>query len=135
MDDAQWLDGTSGQILGFVARRLAAESVAMVFALRTPSTDRQLEGLPELPLGGLDDKDAGALLATVVPGRLDDRVRDRIIEETRGNPLALLELPRGMGAAELAGGFALPDTPATFRIRSRSTTCGASARCPRRRSG
>jgi hypothetical protein len=110
VDDAQWLDGASGQILGFVARRLAAESLAIVFAVLAPSTDRQLEGLPELPLGGLDEENASALLATVVPGRLDDRVRDRIIAETRGNPLALLELPRGMGAAELAGGFALPDT-------------------------
>jgi len=80
-----------------------------VLALRTPSTERQLEDLPELSLGGLADEDARALLATVVRGRLDDRVRDRIIEETGGNPLALLELPRGMGSAELAGGFALPD--------------------------
>jgi DNA-binding CsgD family transcriptional regulator len=109
VDDAQWLDTVSGQIVGFVARRLAAESVAMVLALRTPSTERQLEDLPELSLGGLADEDARALLATVVRGRLDDRVRDRIIEETGGNPLALLELPRGMGIAELAGGFALPD--------------------------
>ncbi|HEX4532322.1 MAG TPA: AAA family ATPase [Acidimicrobiia bacterium] len=109
VDDAQWLDTVSGQIVGFVARRLAAESVAMVLALRTPSTERQLEDLPELSLGGLADEDARALLATVVRGRLDDRVRDRIIEETGGNPLALLELPRGMGSAELAGGFALPD--------------------------
>ncbi len=109
VDDAQWLDRASAQIVGFVARRLAAESVAMLFAVRTPSTERQLEDLPELSVGGLADEDAGALLATVVPGRLDERVRDRIIEETRGNPLALLELPRGMGAAELAGGFALPD--------------------------
>jgi DNA-binding CsgD family transcriptional regulator len=109
VDDAQWLDTVSGQIVGFVARRLGAESVAMVLALRTPSIEPQLEGLPELSLGGLVDEDARALLATVVPGRLDDRVRDRIIEETRGNPLALLELPRGMGVAELAGGFALPD--------------------------
>ena len=109
VDDAQWLDTVSGQIVGFVARRLTAESVAMVLALRTPGTERQLEDLPELSLGGLADEDARALLATVVRGRLDDRVRDRIIEETGGNPLALLELPRGMGSAELAGGFALPD--------------------------
>jgi DNA-binding CsgD family transcriptional regulator/tetratricopeptide (TPR) repeat protein len=109
VDDAQWLDGTSGQILGFVARRLLAESVLIVFAVREPDVERQFMGLPQLPLRGLPDQDARALLATVVPGRLDDHVRDRIVAETRGNPLALLELPRGMTAAELAGGFALPD--------------------------
>jgi DNA-binding CsgD family transcriptional regulator len=109
VDDAQWLDGASGQVLGFIARRLLAESVLMLFAVRQPTDDQQFVGLPELQLQGLADQDAQALLATVIPGRLDDRVRDRIIAETRGNPLALLELPRGMTAAELAGGFALPD--------------------------
>src|SRR6185369_14927585 len=89
-----------------VARRLLAEPVALVFAVREPS-DR-LAGLPELPLRGLDDADARALLETVIPGRIDERVLDRIVAETRGNPLALLELPRGMSAAELAGGFAVP---------------------------
>jgi DNA-binding CsgD family transcriptional regulator len=108
VDDAQWLDGASAQVLGFVARRLGAESVAMVFAVREPSDERQLAGLPALKLGGLDDADARALLASVVSGRLDERVSDRIVAETRGNPLALVELPRGMVAAELAGGFALP---------------------------
>ena len=106
VDDAQWLDGASGQILGFVARRLLAESVAIVFAVREPSKP-ELQGLPELPLGGLEDEDARALLARAIPGRLDDGVRDRIVAETRGNPLALLELPRGMSAADLAGGFEL----------------------------
>ena len=109
VDDAQWLDGASGQVLGFVARRLLAEDVAIIFAVREPSGERELAGLPELNLGGLGDADARALLASVIPGRLDDRVRDRIVAETRGNPLALLELPRGLSAAELAGGFALPD--------------------------
>jgi hypothetical protein len=109
VDDAQWLDDASGQVLGFVARRLLAESVMIVFAVRKTTGERRFTGLPELDLAGLDDHDAGALLATVVPGRLDDRVRDRIIAETRGNPLALLELPRGMTAAELAGGFAVLD--------------------------
>ncbi len=109
VDDAQWLDGVSGQVLGFVARRLLAESVAIVFAVREPSDEPALIGLPELPLGGLSEEDARAVLATVIPGRLDERVRDRIVAETRGNPLALLELPRGVSAAELAGGFALPD--------------------------
>jgi hypothetical protein len=108
VDDAQWLDGASGQVLGFVARRVLAESVALVFAVREPVSTHELEGLPELPLAGLDDEDARALLARAIPGRLDAPIRDRIVAETRGNPLALLELPRGMSAAELAGGFELP---------------------------
>ncbi|MGS0685157.1 ATP-binding protein [Nakamurella sp. GG22] len=112
VDDAQWLDSASAQVLGFVARRLVAESVAMIFAVREPSEEPELAGLPELVVGGLDEEDARALLARVIPGRLDERVRDRLIAETRGNPLALLELPRGMSAAELAGGFALPDAAA-----------------------
>jgi DNA-binding CsgD family transcriptional regulator len=110
VDDAQWLDGASGQVLGFVARRLQAESVAIVFAVRELADDRPFAGLPELILAGLAPDDARALLATVVPGRLDERVGDRIVAETRGNPLALLELPRGMSAAELAGGFAMLDS-------------------------
>ena len=107
VDDAQWLDETSDQILGFVARRLLAESVAIVFAVRQPANRLAFEGLPELQLGGLEEKEARALLASAVPGLLDAHVRDRIIAETRGNPLALLELPRTMSAAELAGGFQL----------------------------
>jgi DNA-binding NarL/FixJ family response regulator len=117
VDDAQWLDGASRQVLGFVARRLLAESVAIMFAVREEADERELVGLPELTLGGLDQEDAGALLATVIPGRLDERVRDRIVAETRGNPLALLELPRGLSAAQLAGGFGLPDVvPLSGRI-------------------
>jgi DNA-binding CsgD family transcriptional regulator len=108
VDDFQWLDNASGPVLEFVARRLLAEPVALVFAIREPSGEPLLGGLPELALRGLGDADARALLETVVPGRIDDRVRDRIVAETRGNPLALLELPRGMSAAELAGGFAVP---------------------------
>jgi DNA-binding CsgD family transcriptional regulator len=108
VDDAQWLDAASRQVLGFVARRLLAEPVGIVFAVREPSGDRELAGLPEVLLGGLEEEDARALLATVIPGRLDERVRDRIVAETRGNPLALLELPRGLSAAQLAGGFGLP---------------------------
>ena len=110
VDDAQWLDAASEQILGFVARRLLAEPVAIVFAIRDPRTRRELDGLPEVRLQGLDAGDARALLARAIPGRLDHQVRDRIVDETRGNPLALLELPRGMSAAELAGGFELPAT-------------------------
>ena len=108
VDDVQWLDGASVKVLGFAARRLLAEPLAIVFAGREPGDERSLAGLPELRLTGLDHADAGALLATVVPGRLDARVRDRIIAETRGNPLALLEVPRGMSAAELGGGFGRP---------------------------
>jgi DNA-binding CsgD family transcriptional regulator len=108
VDDAQWLDRASAQVLGFVGRRLLAESVALVFAVRQP--DAELAGLPELEVGGLRDEYARALLATVIPGRLDESVSARIVEETRGNPLALLELYRRLGPAELAGGFALPDT-------------------------
>jgi AAA ATPase domain len=109
LDDLQWLDDASRQVLGFVARRLLAEPVAIVFAVREPNAEPELSDLPELRLEGLGRDDAGALLATAVPGRLDERVRERIIAETRGNPLALLELPRGMSAAELAGGFGHPE--------------------------
>ena len=108
VDDAQWLDGASGQVLGFVARRLLAESVAIVFAVRDPTGERELSGLPELRLGGLPENDARALLASVIPGRLDERGRDRLIAETRGNPLAILELPRGLAATQLPGAFGLP---------------------------
>jgi len=111
VDDAQWLDAASAQALAFVARRLGAESVGLVFAVREPGGERHFEGLPELIVGGLDDREARELLATVVAGPLDERVRDRIVAETRGNPLALLELPRGRTTAELAGGFGLPGAP------------------------
>jgi DNA-binding CsgD family transcriptional regulator len=112
VDDAQWLDRVSAQTLAFVARRLLAERVALVFAVRGPALDPgedPLAGLPELAVRGLRDGEARALLDSAVPGRLDERVRDRIVAETRGNPLALLELPRGLTAAELAGGFGRPD--------------------------
>jgi DNA-binding CsgD family transcriptional regulator len=107
IDDVQWLDRESAQVLSFVARRLEAEEVAMVFAVREPSDVQELGGLPELVVEGLDDEDARALLASGIPGGLDGQVRDRIVAETRGNPLALLELPRGLSATELAGGFGL----------------------------
>ena len=108
VEDAQWLDAASSQVLGFVARRVVAESVAIVVAVRDLASGNAFDGLPELALDGLREPDARALLASAVAGRLDDRIRDRIIAETRGNPLALLELPRSMTAAELAGGFELP---------------------------
>ena len=110
VDDAQWLDRVSAQILAFVARRLLAESFGLVFAVREPSDTVELDGLAERIVGGLSNDDSRALLESASLGRLDERVRDRIVAETRGNPLALLELPRGMTAAELAGGFALPGT-------------------------
>jgi DNA-binding CsgD family transcriptional regulator len=113
VDDAQWLDQASAQVLGFVGRRLLAEPVALVFAVRTPvpgaAGPDQLAGLPELRLGGLDEESARALLATVISGPLDESVRARILAETHGHPLALLELYRGRSPADLAGGFALPD--------------------------
>jgi DNA-binding CsgD family transcriptional regulator len=112
VDDAHWLDAASAQALAFVARRLGAESVGLVFALRKPIGDRLFEGLPELIVAGLEDPDAHELLSTVLTGPLDERVRDRIVAETRGNPLALLELPRGRTLTELAGGFGLSDDPA-----------------------
>jgi DNA-binding CsgD family transcriptional regulator len=106
LDDAQWLDQTSVQALAFVARRLQAEPVAMVFATRESPED--FRGLPELVVEGLGEADARKLLGSVVPGPLDERVRDRIVAECGGNPLALVELPRGLSPAQLAGGFGLP---------------------------
>ncbi|MEV6238548.1 AAA family ATPase [Lentzea sp. NPDC051838] len=107
VDDAQWLDSMSSAVLGFVARRLLAERIALVFVLR--ETNDYLDGLPELFVRGLDDADARALLDSVIKGPVDGRVRDRIVAEARGNPLALLELPR-----EVADG--LDPGPLTSRI-------------------
>ena len=106
IDDEQWLDHASAQALGFVARRLAADPVGFVFAARVPG--EELTGLPELTVAGLPDADARALLGSALAGPLDARVRDLIVSETGGNPLALLELPRGLTPAQLAGGFGLP---------------------------
>jgi len=106
VDDSQWLDRASAHAVLFVARRLLAESVVMVFAARERSD--QYAGLPELVVEALGDADARALLASVIPGRLDERVADQLVAETRGNPLALLELPRGLSPSQMAGGFGLP---------------------------
>ncbi|MFB4306635.1 AAA family ATPase [Actinomadura sp. GTD37] len=106
VDDAQWMDRASAQILGFVARRLLAESVALVFGSRERPQD--LLGLPELEVAGLRVADAHALLESVTRARIDRNVLDRFVAETHGNPLALLELSRGLTATRLAGGFALP---------------------------
>jgi hypothetical protein len=108
VDDEQWLDRASMQALGFVARRLAAEPVGLVFAARVAGAE--LVGLPELVVEGLPAEDARALLDSALAGPVDVRVRDLIVAETRGNPLALLELPRGLSPGELAGGFGLPAT-------------------------
>lgn len=109
VDDGQWLDQASAQALTFAARRLFADRVGVVFGVRDPVTTPEWRGLPELVVGGLGDQDAKALLKAVIPGRLDAHVEDRIVAETHGNPLALLELPRGLTATELAGGFERPD--------------------------
>jgi DNA-binding CsgD family transcriptional regulator len=105
VDDQQWLDHASAQALGFAARRLAADPVGLVFAARVPGED--VAGLPELVVEGLAEDDARKLLESVLTGPLDAQVRDQIIADTNGNPLALLELPRGLTPAQLAGGFGL----------------------------
>jgi len=115
IDDEQWLDHASAQALGFVARRLAADPVGLVFAARVPG--KELARLPELTVAGLAQADARVLLTSALAGPLDARVRDLIVAETGGNPLALLELPRGLTPAELAGGFGLPGAvPLSGRI-------------------
>ncbi|WP_328394179.1 AAA family ATPase [Nocardia sp. NBC_00416] len=114
VDDAQWLDRASVQALSFTARRLVAESVALVFAVRAPESadadPAEPAGLPELLIEGLPDEDARALLRTTIQGPWDEHVLGRIVAETRGNPLALLELPKISSPVELAGGFGLPIT-------------------------
>ena len=114
VDDAHWLDAASTHALGFVARRLLAERVCLLLGTRRMLED--FNGLPQLVVAGLSDRDARALLASVLHGPLDDRVRDRIIAETHGNPLALLEWPRGLSPAELAVGFGLPALPMAGQI-------------------
>jgi DNA-binding CsgD family transcriptional regulator len=106
VDDEQWLDRASAQALGFAARRLGAVPVGLVFATRDPGAE--LAGLPELEIGGLPEQEARALLDAALAGPLDEQIRDLIVAETAGNPLALLELPEGLSPTELAGGFGLP---------------------------
>ncbi|MDI9889159.1 AAA family ATPase [Streptomyces sp. HNM0645] len=110
VDDAQWLDQASARALAFLARRVSAESIALVFAAREPSRRPELDELPSHVLQGLGESEARALLAAAVRAPLDERVRDRILAEARGNPLALVELPRTAGLAGMAGGFAQPDS-------------------------
>jgi DNA-binding CsgD family transcriptional regulator/tetratricopeptide (TPR) repeat protein len=109
VDDAQWLDMASAQVLGFAARRLTAEAVVIMFAVREPWEGNDLAGLAELTVGPLGDDHARDLLASAIAGRLDEAVRERILAEAQGNPLALLELPRAWTPAAFAGGFGLPD--------------------------
>ena len=128
IDDAQWLDQASGLALAFVARRVDAEPVALVFGTRDPAFGDDLAGLPDLVLGPLSCADARALLASAIPGRLDEPVRDRIVAESGGNPLALLELPRAVTAAELAGGFGVL-ARRRWPAGSSRVSCGGSPRC------
>ena len=106
IDDAQWLDRASAQALGFAARRLAVERIAIVFGAR--DMGEALRGLPEVHVEPLGHRDARTLLESVLPAPLDDQVLERLVVETRGNPLALVELPRGLTASQLAGGFGVP---------------------------
>jgi DNA-binding CsgD family transcriptional regulator/tetratricopeptide (TPR) repeat protein len=109
VDDAQWIDRASSQVLGFVARRLVAESVVLIFAARASADMPDLAGVPELTMGPLAESDARAVLESAITGKLDQSVRDRIVAEARGNPLALHELARAWTPMALAGGFGLPD--------------------------
>ena len=119
VDDAQWLDHASALVLAFVARRLQAESILLVFAEREDEALDELNGLPELQLQGLSQADARELLSSSSFGPLDERVLDRIVAESRGNPLALLELPRGISSVDLAGGFAVADSfPLASRVEA-----------------
>ncbi|MGY4770329.1 ATP-binding protein (plasmid) [Kribbella sp. CWNU-51] len=114
VDDAQWLDEVSAQVMGFVFRRLLAERVAVVCAARSPVGDEMVSGLPALVVRGLGESDSRALLLGTMHGSLDAAVLDRIIAESHGNPLALLELPRTWTSADLAGGYGLPDSTAVI---------------------
>lgn len=114
VDDAHWLDAQSAQVLAFVARRLAAERVALILAVRT--ADGEVEGLPELAMEGLAEADALALFAHALPGAVDERVRDQLLAESRGNPLALLELPRALTAAEFGSAHTGRPAPLVERI-------------------
>jgi DNA-binding CsgD family transcriptional regulator len=117
IDDAQWLDHVSAQTMAFVARRLLAERIVVVVALREPWEETDFAGLPDVEVGGLAREDAGELLDSLIKGPVDPRVRDRIIAETRGNPLALLELPHAWTTAEVAEGFGPPGlVPLASRI-------------------
>ncbi|HZX02132.1 AAA family ATPase [Kribbella sp.] len=116
IDDADWLDDESAHALAFVARRVEADRIAIVFSVRDPASAQQLAGLRTIPVGALGNEDARLLLASAIHAPIDARVRDTIIGEARGNPLALLELPRSAGSRRLAGGYAFPTRPVASRI-------------------
>jgi DNA-binding CsgD family transcriptional regulator len=117
IDDAQWIDQASMQAIGFLGRRLLAERVVILIATREIGNENELAGLPELRIGGLNTEDAGRIFDSVVSGPTDPLVRDRIISETRGNPLALLELPRAWTTAELVEGLSQSaGMPVTSRL-------------------
>ncbi|MDT5066561.1 MAG: hypothetical protein QOK02_2716 [Mycobacterium sp.] len=117
VDDVQWIDSASLKVLAFVARRILAEAVVMIFAGRPHAAEHELATLPELVVGGLQTQDARSLLAQVLPGRLDPHVRENILAEAGGNPLALLELPRALTPVEMAGGYGLASAkPLATRI-------------------
>lgn len=120
VDDAQWLDDASAHALAFLARRLSAERIVLLFGARSPG--EMLAGSPTLQVEPLGRVDSRTLLSSVLPAPLDEHVLDRIVLETRGNPLALLELPRGLTPAQLAGGFGLPvETPLPASIEESFT--------------
>jgi DNA-binding CsgD family transcriptional regulator len=117
VDDAQWLDEPSRQVLGFVGRRLLAEPVLLLLAVREAGDEQLLPALRSLTLEGLTEADARSLLTAAVPGQLDEQVRDRIVAETHGNPLRLLELPREVSSGELAGGYGVPNVAGPMEER------------------
>jgi len=129
IDDARWLDRASARVLAFAARRLLAESVLMIFAVREPDAD--LDGLPELVVQGLREDDARQVLRSVVPWPLDERVAEQIVAETRGNPLALIELPRGLSPASWRAASACRRC-CRCPAGSRTASCGAWRPCPAR---
>ena len=134
VDDAQWLDEPSRQVLGFVGRRLLAEAVLLLFAVREDGDEQLLPALPSLTLEGLAAEDARALLAAAVSGQLDEQVRDRIVAETRGNPLAVAGAAPGDEPGRAGRRLRRSPRGRVVAGRWRSTTRGASERCRRRRS-
>ncbi len=120
VDDAQWLDRASARALAFVARRLLAEKIALLFAAR--DVGETFAGLPEVQVEGLNARDARTLLESVLPARLDGPILERLIAEARGNPLALLEMPRGLTPSQMAGGFDVPTAlPLSSQIEEKFT--------------
>ena len=135
VDDAQWLDRASVQCLAFAARRLLAEPIALIFAVREPGDDQELAGMPGLTITGLGLDDARTLLATAVSGRVDAEVRDRIVAETGGNPLALLQLPPADWVQASWRAVSGCPTRGRWPAASRAAFTGSSGRFRARHSG